>query len=240
MTLQPLPRRKPRCHLPARRGSSLAWVSLVAALFVASLPGSARAHVDIDVGDGQYVMEIGFRDEPAWLGQPNALYLNVEEYATGGTEPVTGLAATLAAEVTKDGQTKELALTPAGEGAYLAPFVPTAAGDYTFRVFGTIGEAPIDESVTSGPTTFNSVEPLTAIEFPVGRPDTALLQAEAVAARDAAATARTIAIAGLVAGVLGLLAGGAALARSGRSRVVQRVPTAPVPLDSEPSGKLIK
>ena len=64
----------------------------------------ASAHVDVDVGDGQYVMEIGFRDEPAYLGQPNAIFIHVEAYGTGGTEPVDGLAATLTAEVTKDGK----------------------------------------------------------------------------------------------------------------------------------------
>src|SRR5687768_6947704 len=91
------------------------------------------AHVEIDVGDGQYVMEVGFRDEPAYLGQPNALALRVEQYATGGTEPVNDLAATLSAEVSKDGRAMSLPLVPVGEGAYEAAFVPTAAGDYTFR-----------------------------------------------------------------------------------------------------------
>lgn len=204
------------------------------ALMLSLIPGVVLAHVDIDVGDGQYVMEVGFRDEPAYLGQPNALSLSVEEYATGGTVPVNDLAATLSAEVSSDGQTMNLPLVPVGEGAYEAAFVPTATGDYTFRVFGTIGEAQVDESVTSGPTTFNSVEPLSAIEFPVARPDPIQLQADFANAEAAAGTARTLGIAGVVAGVLGLILGAVALARSGRPKV------APVPRPSEPSGKLIR
>src|SRR5215217_5247527 len=194
----------------------------------------ALAHVEIDVGDGQYVMEVGFRDEPAYLGQPNALALSVERYATGGTEPVDDLAATLSAEVSKDGQVMNLSLVPVGDGEYEAAFLPTAPGDYTFRISGTIGEAPVDESVTSGPTTFNSVEPLSAISFPQPLPDPAQLQTAVAEANAAASTARTLAIVGIVAGALGLILGAVAVARS------RPLKTEPAPRASEPSGKLIR
>ena len=69
-----------------------------------SATASALAHVEIDVGDGQYVMEVGFRDEPAYLGLPNALALGVERYATGGTEPVNDLAATTEARIAEWGK----------------------------------------------------------------------------------------------------------------------------------------
>ena len=191
------------------------------------------AHVEIDVGDGQYVMEVGFRDEPAYLGQPNALALSVEQYATGGTEPVNDLAATLSAEVSKDGQVMNLSLVPVGDGEYEATFVPTATGDYTFRISGTIGEAAVDESVTSGPTTFDSVEPLSAIAFPQPLPDPVQLQTAVAEANAAASTARTLGVVAIVAGVLGLILGALALARS-------RQPKEVAPRASEPSGKLIR
>src|SRR5215204_6055233 len=193
----------------------------------------ALAHVEIDVGDGKYVMEVGFRDEPAYLGQPNALALTVEQYATGGTEPVNDVATTLSAEVSRDGQVMNLSLVPVGEGAYEAAFVPTATGDYTFRITGTISEATVDESVTSGPTTFNSVEPMSAIEFPQPLPDPMELQTAVADANAAASTARTLGVAGVVAGVLGLILGGLAMARS-------RQPKEVAPRASEPSSKLIR
>ena len=215
----------------ACRALTIAGIELA---LVAGTVTSALAHVEIDVGDGQYVMEVGFRDEPAYIGEPNALSLSVEEYATGGTEPVNDLAATLSAEVSRDGQTMTLPLVPVGEGEYEAAFVPTATGDYTFRISGTVGEATVDESVTSGPITFNSVEPLSAIEFPQPRPDPVQLQAAVADANAAATTARTLGIVGIVAGVLGLILGALALARS-------RQPKAEVaPRASEPSGKLIR
>ena len=203
------------------------------AIAAAVIPGSVMAHVEIDVGDGQYVMEVGFRDEPAYLGQPNALALRVEEYATGGTEPVNDLAATLSAEVSKDGQAMALPLVPVGEGEYEAAFVPTVTGDYTFRISGAIGDATVDESVTSGPTTFNSVEPLSTIEFPQPLPDPVQLQTAVAEANAAASTARTLGVVGIVAGVLGLILGALALARA-------RQPKEVAPRASEPSGKLIR
>src|SRR3954463_16797710 len=75
----------------------------------------ALAHAEIDVGDGQYVMEVGFRDEPTYIGLPNALAQSAQRYATGGPEPVNDLAATLSAEVSRDGQTMPLPLVPVGE-----------------------------------------------------------------------------------------------------------------------------
>ena len=231
-----MPRRLlvPRSFTMTRCACRVAMVFGIGLALMVGATAGALAHVEIDVGDGQYVMEVGFRDEPAYLDQSNALALTVEQYATGGTKPVNDLAATLSAEISKDGQVKTLPLVPVGEGEYEAAFVPTATGDYTFRISGTIGQATVDESVTSGPTTFDSVEPLSAIEFPQPLPDPMQLQTAVAEANAAATTARTLAVAGIVAGVLGVILGAVAVARS-------RPPKAePAPRPSGPSGKLIR
>ncbi len=229
MTPQPLPRRK-SFFLRSLAIAVAVWVTL---LGVIQQPTSA--HVDIDVGDGQYVVEIGFRDEPAFAGQMNAVYVHVEEYGTGGTQPVTGLASSLAVEVSKDNQTFSPPFVPTDDGSYEARFVPTATGDYTFHLTGMIGEATINESVTSGPTTFDSVQPLSAVEFPSRDAAASPLQASVDAAQADAAMARTLGIAGIVAGVLGLIVAGLALARGKSSAPA----VAAVPVSEEP-GKLIR
>ena len=203
-------RARPRSRHPARYLGAMAIVALMAVAAPAAL-----AHVQIDVGDGQYVMEIGFRDEPAYVGQPNALSLKVEKYATGGTQPVDGLAGTLQAEITKDGQSISPPLVPKGDGLYEAAFVPTAAGDYTFHITGKVEDATVDESATSGPNTFDSVQPLTAIELPPASADAAQV---AAAAQADAALARTLALVGIAVAILGLILGAVAFARSGRAR----------------------
>lgn len=220
-----------KCHVPMRA------LAVAIALTLLAAP-AALAHVDVDVGDGQYVMEVGFRDEPAFVGQPNAIYIHVGEYGTGGTKPVDGLASTLTAEVTKDGQTLSPPLVPMGDGAYEAVFVPTETGDYTFHITGTIGDAPVDETITSGPSTFDSVQPLSAIAFPPQQEGASAVETAVQNAEAAAAMARSLAIAGIFLGLIGLIAAGFAMARA--ARLASAVAVEPRPAASEPSGKLIR
>jgi hypothetical protein len=217
--------------------SPLRWLLAAAVVaVVAAGPGAkpASAHVEIDVGNGKYAMSIGFRDEPTYVGQPNALSLIVQEYGTGGAKPVEGLADTLNVRVIKGDQSMPLTLVPQGGGNYEGVFVPTETGDYTFHISGTMGDQTVDQTVTSGPTTFDSVQPLTAIEFPRPLPDSAQVAQAAADAEAAAATARMLGVAGLVAGLLGLVVAAVALARAGRPKVE------PVARTSEPTGKLIR
>lgn len=223
----------PRKH-PMQRLYRNGFAFLLVVSLLTAFVGSAAAHVNFDVGDGQYVMEIGFRDEPTLQGQPNAVFIAVEKYGTGGTVPVDGLASTLQVEVSRDGETKTLPFVPMGDGKYEAPFVPSATGDYTFRVFGEIEGNAVDQSVTSGPQTFNSVSPLTAFEFPSTTAGNEA-QAALTAAQDAASQARLIAIVALAVGALALIAA-LLLARRGPRPVAETPVTPPV----ESPGRLIK
>lgn len=219
--------------MPRQRRNVLAFFLFTCLL--TGLAGSAAAHVDVDIADGKYVMEVGFRDEPALQGQPNAVFVSVEKYATGGTEPVEGLAGTLQAEVSRDGETKTIPFVPMGDGKYEAPFVPTATGDYTFRVFGDVEGNAVDESVTSGPQTFNSVDPLTTHEFPSVTAADSAVQTELAAAQDAANQARTISFVSLVVGGLALIA---ALLMAMRHR--RPVAETEIPPSADAAGRLIK
>jgi hypothetical protein len=144
---------------------------------------TATAHEHRDIADGQYAVTIGFIDEPAFVGEKNGLYLHIEkEPAPGeaasppaGTEaeesegtPVEGLAATLQTEVIFGDQRMALPLTPAfGEpGVYESVFFPMAEGDYTFHIVGQIEGVAVDESFTSSPEGFASVQSREPLEFP--------------------------------------------------------------------------
>jgi hypothetical protein len=195
----------------------LAPVGVIAVLFALS-PLAVAAHEQRDTPSGSYSLTVGFLNEPAYLGQANAVYLEVVEYGSDGG-PVEGLSPTLAVDVQKDGATATFEFLPGAEpGQYVAPFYPTATGDYTFRIHGQIEEEAIDESFRSSPNTFNPVEPLTSVQFPVAQPDPVALEAQVEDAEDAAATARALAIAGLVIGVLGVGFGFAAWFGRGRGR----------------------
>jgi hypothetical protein len=165
--------------------------------------GTTFAHESRDIG--HITMVVGFLDEPVYSGQKSGLDLRV----THEGEPVEGLEETLQAEVTFDGQTRDLPISPAfGEpGAYRSVFFPTAAGSYTFHIFGEVDGEALDESFTSGPDTFSEVQDVTAGQFPIVLPAAGDTARDAEAGASAAGTA-TLA---LIVGGAGLLAGLVAL-----------------------------
>lgn len=184
-------------------------VAVLSVALAALTTGAALAHESRDVGE--YTIVVGFIDEPVFSGDKSGL----EFFVSRGEEPVEGLEETLEAEVTAGGETRELEVGPRfGEaGAYESVFYPTASGQYTFHIFGQIGDQPFDEEFTSGPDTFHEVQEVTSGQFPVQFPSTADLARDAEAGAGAATTA-TIALALGAAGLLaGLVALGLTLAR---------------------------
>jgi len=176
---------------------------LAAALTTIAATATVLAHESRDVGEHSFV--VGFVGEPVFTGQKSGLEFSVSH----GEEPVEGLEETLAATVTYGDQTRDLEIEPRfGEpGWYQSIFFPTAAGPYTFRIFGEIEGEPFDESFTSGADTFSEVQDVTGGQFPVQFPPTGDIVRDAEAGADAATTS-TIALvlggAGLVAGLVAL------------------------------------
>jgi hypothetical protein len=200
-------------------------------LFLAFPGGSAQAHGHIDVGD--YQLTIGFLNEPAYAGEPNGLDLLVMRHAEGeehqeegeehheegeehaeAAEPVRGLEETLHVEIVYGSSSRELELRPQWgvEGAYTADVLPTAAGDYTWHIWGDIEGTPVDVEMTSSPDTFSSVEAKADLSFPAAEQTAAELQAQAQTAMWVGVAGAILGLAGLITGVVSLQA-----ARSARS-----------------------
>jgi hypothetical protein len=182
---------------------------LAAALTMMVGPGAVLAHETRDVGE--HTVVVGFADEPVFTGQKSGLEFSVSR----GEEPVEGLEETLAATVTFGDRTRDLEISPRfGEpGWYQSVFFPTAAGPYTFRIFGEIEGQPFDESFTSGPDTFNEVQDVTGGQFPVQFPPTGDIARDAEAGANAASTAAIALLLGGSGLVAGLVALGVTLAR---------------------------
>ena len=119
-------------------------------------------------------------------------------------------------------------------GDYRAFFFPTLAGTYSFHFTGSIKNQQVDETFTSGPSTFSDVVDPSSVEFPAKDPTAGELaqraqrdstridqaKAEALAAADRASSAHTLAVVGVAVGALGLLVGiavGASAVRARRS-----------------------
>ena len=224
---------------PTIRKTALGVV--VAGLIV--LP-AAPAFAHGEVGNAGLVLTIGFADEPAFAGQPNAVQLIVEHDG----EPVVDLRpGDVTVEIIYGGETSEpMDLAPifffeAGQlvfgeaGDYHADFVPSQPGKYTFHFTGTIDGEEVDEEMTSGPETFSAVEDAASLSFPavdapsieevVTRIDAesaraadgvAAAEAAAASAESAASSARTVGMTGIVLGAIGIIAAIAALTVSRR------------------------
>jgi hypothetical protein len=195
----------------SRLGRRAAALVAAAALLLLST-GVASAHEERTVAG--YDVEVGFIDEPVFIGERSGL----EFFVHKDDKAITGLDQTLKAEVIYQGQKRDLPITARDgvDGAYESVFIPTAAGPYTFHIFGTIEGAAVDESFTSSPTGFDEVQDTAGGQFPVQFPSEADLVANAQAGKDAASqvtVALGVGIAGVVIGLVGL---GVALA--GRRR----------------------
>jgi hypothetical protein len=194
-----------------RRPFAVLGAILVAVLVAAP----AMAHEERDVNG--YSMEVGLIDEPVFVGQKSGL----EFFVNKDDQPVDGLEKTLQAEVIYGSSKQALPLkaTFDQKGAYTSVFIPTAAGKYTFHIFGTLPDgSSMDESFTSSPSGFNEVQEAVSGQFPVQFPTQAELVRQAKAGSDASGQV-TIALAlGAVGVLLGLAALGVAVAGRSRAR----------------------
>ena len=104
---------------------------------------------------------------------------------------------------------REFSLRPLfGEpGAYVAHFIPTAAGTYVFRFRGTIEGLAIDEVFESGPGRFNDVEEKGKLAFPEPRLSPAEIQSQLEEAGQSATQATVFGLIGIVLGAVGTLSG---------------------------------
>jgi hypothetical protein len=219
-----------------RRASvGLAGAVVLGAVLGTSSP--ALAHEGRHVAG--YDVEVGFGTEPAYAGFENSVeFIAHDEQGS----PVTDIGDGLKLEVVFGDQSQEFPLEPNfdveegfGEpGDYRAWFIPTRPGPYTFHFTGQLNGQSVDETFTSGPTTFSEVVSPSEVQFPVQDPSTGELNerldqettrttnavkaasADAAAAADDAGSAKTLAYVGIGVGVIGLVV--ALVALLGRRR----------------------
>jgi hypothetical protein len=133
------------------------------------------AHEGREVGGGAYSISLGWRNEPAYAGLLNGpeVFISIPHGDDHGDSPhdeafPEDIAVSLQVEVTFGPETKMLTLEPAWgtTGHYIADLIPTMPGDYSFRIFGTIGDVRVDETFTSADGEFSTVEPSSDLMFP--------------------------------------------------------------------------
>jgi hypothetical protein len=138
------------------------------------ITGMALAHESRDLGE--YTLVFGWRVEPAITNYPNGpeVFIRLPEGAEGDiTEVLADMDVALQVEVTFGPATRTLDLRRdfSAIDHYIADLIPTRPGDYTFRVFGNIGDFQVDEVFTSADGQFGTVEPAADVMFPEPLPE---------------------------------------------------------------------
>ncbi len=156
----------------------VALAALATGALALAAPAGALGHTVQKAGP--YTLEIGWKVEPAYVTVPNAVSVTITDAAG---KPVTDLGADdLHVVVTTNSQPSgSLSFEPGFDleemagplGEYDAAIVPTAPGDYSFAITGTIHGQAVDVTVSSGDTTFDAVKESTDLQFPTKLPSIA-------------------------------------------------------------------
>lgn len=174
---------------------------LLALLLVLAFVSAAHAHVRVEVGP--YVVVVGWLAEPPVVGERNSLTVEITEDG----QPVEDAAATLNAELKYGAESFRANLTPtAVPGLYTVDIFPTVRGQYAVRLFGSLGETAVDETIEP-----EEVFPAANIQFPEPMPDARELQREVTALQAELQTMRTLTYGALAVGAVALLLAGALL-----------------------------
>jgi hypothetical protein len=121
---------------------------------------------------GPLTVALGWVHEPAYVGADNAVQVIVKQ----GDSPVTDITdKDLTVDVSLGSQKMgPMPMIPTADpdtglgipGEYEMHFIPTAPGNYTFHLSGTVKGTPVDETVTASDKTFNTVQDSTAAQWP--------------------------------------------------------------------------
>jgi hypothetical protein len=142
-----------------------------AIMLTIAVAGTMQAHVLKEFGT--YSVALGWSVEPTYVGQINAVQVVVKDkqgkavtdLADGDLKVVVGVGGQQSAALPLINKfDPDTGLGIAGD--YEAPLMPTAPGDYTFHLTGTIHGQAVDETATSSDSTFNSAVEATDVQFP--------------------------------------------------------------------------
>jgi hypothetical protein len=108
------------------------------------------------IGDKYYLLIVGSLNEPFIVDNISGVDLRVSQLsgpgggsagsAAGNGSPIAGLDRTLKVELAAGDKKETLAFDPSDKapGSYAANFIPTLQTTYSYRIFGTIDNNPVD------------------------------------------------------------------------------------------------
>jgi hypothetical protein len=153
----------------------LGVVCAIAALAPWGPAAEAHERQLLQIGARDYLIVVGFLDEPVYTGDKSGMDLRVMspdrssplDARAPEVKPVENLDKTLKVEVKAGPHARVFDLKPtyASPGRYEAVFYPTVATTYSLRLFGTVNNVPVDLSFTCNPLGHVSVEDTTTVKL---------------------------------------------------------------------------
>jgi hypothetical protein len=147
----------------------------VAALALWGTPAVAHERQLVQIGTSDYLLVVGFLHEPVFTGDRSGLDLRIVlpdrtnplDARASEVKPVDNLDKTLKVEVKAGPHARVFDLKPtfAAPGRYEVVFYPTVATTYSFRLFGTIDQVPVDLTFACNPLGHVSAEDKNAVKL---------------------------------------------------------------------------
>ena len=194
------------------RAISFAVATLVVAASLIAFSTTAAAHETRSVGP--YVFVVGWLNEPAVLGQPNAATVRITDGRVTPARPVLDIDKTLSVKLFSGGLvtpfTGAMRAVFGQPGLYALDVIPTVSGSYRYQFTGKVESLDVNETFESGPGRFNDVQSAASLQFPEQVPSGAELARKL---DDLQATADQARIVAIIAVVIGLATGGLILMR---------------------------
>lgn len=122
---------------------------LVATLVFVSPLGVKHAEAHITKVFGNYLVEVGWDNEPVYTGLVNAVQVTVKKGSGDSATPVINALKDMQISIQYGGVTKPLDFLPSStvDGQYVSPLIPTRVGTYSLVFKGSINEQAIDAEI---------------------------------------------------------------------------------------------
>jgi hypothetical protein len=129
---------------------ALATISILILLVFSNSPfviKPASAHITKVFGN--YLVTVGWQNEPTYAGLMNAPIVEVKKGSGDSAKPVINALASMQISIKYGSVTKQLDFVPDStvDGQYVSPLIPTKVGSYSLIMKGTIEDQQIDTEI---------------------------------------------------------------------------------------------
>jgi len=147
---------------------ALVMVSLLILLAFSNSPfviKPASAHITKVFGN--YLVTVGWQNEPVYNGLMNAPIVEVKKGSGDNAKPVINALANMQISIKYGSVTKQLDFVPDStiDGQYVSPLIPTRVGTYSLIMKGTVEDQQIDTEIL-----LDDVASIDTLNFPQSGP----------------------------------------------------------------------